>query len=119
HEVGSNLKDEENDFMLYNSYGDDTLKEPTAAADQEVKCCQQVIMEYLVKISKKARILELERRHLKMTVLTSYTPYPSRKIRRICACTSQETTKIQSPIRRIQENSIRRIQYKVIKYSGR
>ncbi|GJW41816.1 hypothetical protein Tco_0070615 [Tanacetum coccineum] len=59
-----------------------------------------VIMEYLVKISKKARILELERRHLKMTVLTSYTPYPSRKIRRICACTSQETTKIQSPIRR-------------------
>ncbi|GJZ10583.1 hypothetical protein Tco_0545342, partial [Tanacetum coccineum] len=72
-----------------------------------------VIMEYLVKISKKARILELKRRHLKITVLTSYTPYPSRKIRRICACTSQETTKIQSPIRRIQENSIRRIQYKI------
>ncbi|GJR91044.1 reverse transcriptase domain-containing protein [Tanacetum coccineum] len=57
------------------------------------------IMEYLVKISKKARILELKQRHLKITVLTSYTPYPSRKIRRICACTSQETTKIQSPIR--------------------
>ncbi|GJS35436.1 hypothetical protein Tco_0533818 [Tanacetum coccineum] len=33
-----------------------------------------VIMEYLVKISKKARILELKRRHLKITVLTSYTP---------------------------------------------
>ncbi|GJU48783.1 hypothetical protein Tco_1218338 [Tanacetum coccineum] len=32
-----------------------------------------VIMEYLVKISKKARILELKRRHLKITVLTSYT----------------------------------------------
>ncbi|GJX16553.1 hypothetical protein Tco_0217385 [Tanacetum coccineum] len=44
-----------------------------------------VIMEYLVKISKKARILELKRRHLKITVLTSYTPYPSRKIRRICS----------------------------------
>ncbi|GJS81805.1 putative ribonuclease H-like domain-containing protein [Tanacetum coccineum] len=73
-----------------------------------------LIMEYLVKISKKARILELKRRHLKITVLTSYTPYPSRKIRRICACTSQETTKIQSPIRRIQENSIRRIQYKIV-----
>nr|GEW42741.1 hypothetical protein [Tanacetum cinerariifolium] len=41
-----------------------------------------VIMEYLVKISKKARILELKRRHLKITVLTSYTPYPSRRIRR-------------------------------------
>ncbi|GJR27183.1 hypothetical protein Tco_1103415 [Tanacetum coccineum] len=55
-------------------------------------------MDYLVKISKKARILELKQRHLKITVLTSYTPYPSRKIRRICACTSQETTKIQRPI---------------------
>ncbi|GKB24273.1 hypothetical protein Tco_0863674, partial [Tanacetum coccineum] len=41
-----------------------------------------VIMEYLVKISKKARILELKRRHLKITVLTSNTLYPSRKIRR-------------------------------------
>ncbi|GJV08585.1 hypothetical protein Tco_1346241 [Tanacetum coccineum] len=49
-----------------------------------------VIMEYLVKISKKARILELKRRHLKKLTLTSYTSYPSRKIRRICACTSQE-----------------------------
>ncbi|GJZ58717.1 hypothetical protein Tco_0614533 [Tanacetum coccineum] len=53
----------------------------------------ELIMEYLVKISKKARILELKRRHLKITVLTSNTPYPSRKIRRICACTSQKTTK--------------------------
>ncbi|GKD46261.1 hypothetical protein Tco_1270906, partial [Tanacetum coccineum] len=51
------------------------------------------IMEYLVKISKKARILELKRRYLKITVLTPNTPYPSRKIRRICACTSQKTTK--------------------------
>ncbi|GKD65103.1 hypothetical protein Tco_1307211 [Tanacetum coccineum] len=39
-----------------------------------------VIMEYLVKISKKARILELKRRNMKVTVLTSYTSYPSRKI---------------------------------------
>ncbi|GKB04564.1 hypothetical protein Tco_0832707 [Tanacetum coccineum] len=44
-----------------------------------------VIMEYLVKISKKARILELKRRHLKITVLTTNTPYPSRKIPRIVA----------------------------------
>ncbi|GJU33728.1 reverse transcriptase domain-containing protein [Tanacetum coccineum] len=71
-----------------------------------LNCMLALIMEYLVKISKKARILKLKRRHLKITVLTSYTPYPSRKIRHICACTSQETTKIQSPIRRIQENSI-------------
>ncbi|GJY33971.1 retrovirus-related pol polyprotein from transposon TNT 1-94 [Tanacetum coccineum] len=30
-EVGSNLKDEENDFMLNNSYGDETLEELTVA----------------------------------------------------------------------------------------
>ncbi|GJU47801.1 hypothetical protein Tco_1217356 [Tanacetum coccineum] len=52
-----------------------------------------VIMEYFVKIRKKARILELKRRNLKNTILTSYTSYPSKKIRRICAYTSQETTK--------------------------
>ncbi|GJV93380.1 NUDIX hydrolase 6-like protein [Tanacetum coccineum] len=33
-----------------------------------------VIMEYLVKIRKKARNLELKRRHLRISVLTSYTP---------------------------------------------
>ncbi|GJZ66711.1 hypothetical protein Tco_0623407 [Tanacetum coccineum] len=70
-----------------------------------------VIMEYLVKISKKARILELKRRHLKIIVLTSNTPYPSRKIRRICACTSLKTTKDQGSIRRIQRRPIRRIQF--------
>ncbi|GKB11525.1 hypothetical protein Tco_0845448 [Tanacetum coccineum] len=41
---------------------------------------QEVIMEYLVKISKKARILELKRRHLKKLTLTSYMPYPSKEI---------------------------------------
>ncbi|GJU41103.1 hypothetical protein Tco_1194060 [Tanacetum coccineum] len=66
-----------------------------------------VIMEYLVKISKKARILELKRRHLKITVLKSNMPYPLRKIRRICACTSPKTTKDQGSIRRIQRRSIR------------
>ncbi|GJS54314.1 hypothetical protein Tco_0627676 [Tanacetum coccineum] len=78
-----------------------------------------LIMEYLVKISKKARILELKQRHLKITVLTSNTPYPSRKIRRICACTSQKTTKETRSIRRIQERPIRRIQAMEIIYSGR
>ncbi|GJU79463.1 hypothetical protein Tco_1281828 [Tanacetum coccineum] len=58
-----------------------------------------LIMEYLVKFIKKARILELKRRHLKKLTLTSYMPYPSRKIWRICACTLQETTKIESLIR--------------------
>ncbi|GJS70796.1 retrovirus-related pol polyprotein from transposon TNT 1-94 [Tanacetum coccineum] len=68
-----------------------------------------VIMEYLVKISKKARILELKQRQLKVSVLTSYTPYLSRKIRRISAYTSQKTTKEQVLIPRIQRRSIRRI----------
>ncbi|GKA41932.1 hypothetical protein Tco_0734592 [Tanacetum coccineum] len=39
-----------------------------------------VIMEYFVKISLKACILELKRRNLKNTVMTFYTLYPSRKI---------------------------------------
>ncbi|GJW92970.1 hypothetical protein Tco_0172642 [Tanacetum coccineum] len=38
------------------------------------------------------------------------TPYPSRKIRRICAYTSLKTTKEQDPIRRIQRIPIRDIQ---------
>ncbi|GJW26508.1 hypothetical protein Tco_0040319 [Tanacetum coccineum] len=48
-----------------------------------------VIMEHLVKISIKARNLELKRRHLNITVLTANTPYPAKKIRCIpLACTS-------------------------------
>ncbi|GJX59245.1 hypothetical protein Tco_0290635 [Tanacetum coccineum] len=62
-----------------------------------------LIMEYLVKISKKARILELKQRHLKFIVLTSYTSYPSRKIWRICACTLLKTTKEQDPISRLRK----------------
>nr|GEZ72362.1 hypothetical protein [Tanacetum cinerariifolium] len=66
-----------------------TVKYPKGIAENVLV----VIMEYLVKISKKAHILELKRRHLKITVLTSNTPYASRKKRRICAGTSQKTTK--------------------------
>ncbi|GJX61928.1 DNA-directed DNA polymerase [Tanacetum coccineum] len=73
-------------------------------------CMLVVIIEYLVKISKKTRILELKRRHLKITILPSNTPYPSRKIRRMCACTSQKTTKETRSIRRIWGRPIRRIQ---------
>ncbi|GJX92332.1 putative reverse transcriptase domain-containing protein [Tanacetum coccineum] len=42
---------------------------------------EDLIMEYLVKVSKKARILELKQRYLKITVLTTNMMYPSRKIR--------------------------------------
>ncbi|GJR94027.1 hypothetical protein Tco_0266201 [Tanacetum coccineum] len=58
-----------------------------------------IIMKYLVRINKKSRILELKRRHLKITVLASNMSYPLRKIRRIYACTSLKTTKEQNSIR--------------------
>ncbi|GJX70238.1 hypothetical protein Tco_0307409, partial [Tanacetum coccineum] len=51
-------------------------KESACSGDQ---CA--VIMEYMVKVDSKARILELKRRYLKINVLTTNTPYPSRKIR--------------------------------------
>ncbi|GKC19545.1 hypothetical protein Tco_1021695, partial [Tanacetum coccineum] len=70
-------------------------------------------------ISKKARILELKRRNMKITVLTTNTPYPSWNIQCICACTSQNTMKETRSIRRIQGRPIRGIQAMEIKYSGR
>ncbi|GJW10880.1 retrovirus-related pol polyprotein from transposon TNT 1-94 [Tanacetum coccineum] len=94
-------------------------QEPTELLLNHLYLRIAVIMEYLVKISKKARILELKRRNMKKLILTSYMSYPSRKIRRICACTSLKTTKEQDSIRRIQKKLMRRIQDIVIKYSGR
>ncbi|GKA24508.1 hypothetical protein Tco_0710541 [Tanacetum coccineum] len=47
---------------------------------------------------------------MKKWTLTSYTPYPSRKIRRICACTSQETMK-----NKVQYAISRRLPYAVCK----
>ncbi|GKA48001.1 hypothetical protein Tco_0740959 [Tanacetum coccineum] len=82
---------------------------PLPALCQSFRVLTLLIMEYLVKISKKERILELKQRHLKKLTLTSYTPYPSRKIRRIYACTLQKTTKDSRSIRRIHKESIRRI----------
>ncbi|GJS46231.1 hypothetical protein Tco_0596352 [Tanacetum coccineum] len=58
-----------------------------------------LLMAYLVKISKKACILELKQRNRKKLILTSYMSYPSRKIWCICACTSLKTTKEQGSIR--------------------
>ncbi|GKE05258.1 hypothetical protein Tco_1397276 [Tanacetum coccineum] len=48
-----------------------------------------VIMEYLVNISKRRAFWSLNEDILKITVLKINTPYPSRKIRRIRACTHQ------------------------------
>ncbi|GJZ17968.1 hypothetical protein Tco_0554091 [Tanacetum coccineum] len=49
----------------------------------------RVIMEYLVNISKRRAFWSLNEDILKITVLTTNTPYPSRKIQRICVCTHQ------------------------------
>ncbi|GJR09696.1 zinc finger, CCHC-type containing protein [Tanacetum coccineum] len=52
-----------------------------------------VIMEYLVKVSKRRAFWSLNEYILKITILKTNTPYPSRKIRRICACTHQRPQK--------------------------
>ncbi|GJV00350.1 hypothetical protein Tco_1329620 [Tanacetum coccineum] len=49
----------------------------------------EVIMEYLVNISKRRAFWSLNEDILKITILKTNTPYPSRKIRRIRACTHQ------------------------------
>ncbi|GJR93230.1 hypothetical protein Tco_0265404 [Tanacetum coccineum] len=51
--------------------------------------------------------------------MTTNTPYPSRKIRRIRACTYQKTTKEKSSIRHIQRRPIHRIEDIVCEDSGR
>ncbi|GKD35586.1 hypothetical protein Tco_1251095 [Tanacetum coccineum] len=53
-----------------------------------------LIMEYLVKIRKRRTFWSLNEDILKITVLTTNTPYPSKKIRRICACTRQRPRRI-------------------------
>ncbi|GKE62570.1 hypothetical protein Tco_1512937, partial [Tanacetum coccineum] len=47
------------------------------------------IMEYLVKVSKRRTFWSLNEDILKITILKTNTPYPSRKIWRIRACTHQ------------------------------
>ncbi|GJX94014.1 hypothetical protein Tco_0348600 [Tanacetum coccineum] len=58
------------------------------------KLAFKVIMEYLVNISKSHAFWSLNEDILKINVLTTNTPYPSRKIRRICACTHQRPRRI-------------------------
>ncbi|GJR51184.1 hypothetical protein Tco_1401705 [Tanacetum coccineum] len=48
-----------------------------------------VIMEYLVKVSKRRAFWSLNEDILKITILKTNTPYPSRKMRHIRACTHQ------------------------------
>ncbi|GJQ95282.1 retrovirus-related pol polyprotein from transposon TNT 1-94 [Tanacetum coccineum] len=73
-----------------------------------------VIMEYLVNISKRRAFWSLNEDILKITILTTNTPYPSRKIRRIRACTHQRPRRKQAQYAVSRED-----QYAVLKiYSG-
>ncbi|GJR60967.1 hypothetical protein Tco_1503129 [Tanacetum coccineum] len=69
----------------------------------------QIIMEYLVKISKKARILELKQRNMK--IIDSDNQYvvsikEDTRIWHICACTSPKITKETRSIRSIQRRKL-------------
>ncbi|GJT02624.1 probable arabinosyltransferase ARAD1 [Tanacetum coccineum] len=71
-------------FLAKNdAYGTNSLLE------QWKKCYENVIMEYLVNISKRRAFWSLNEDILKITILKTKTPYPSRKIRRIRAYTHQ------------------------------
>ncbi|GKC82656.1 hypothetical protein Tco_1138373, partial [Tanacetum coccineum] len=75
-----------------------------------VKDCRMInlIMKYLVNISKRRAFWSLNEDILKSTILKTNTPYPSRKIQRIRACTHQR------PQRKEDQYAIsRRSQYAV------
>ncbi|GJW21574.1 hypothetical protein Tco_0032196 [Tanacetum coccineum] len=55
-----------------------------------------IIIEYLVNISKRRTFWSLNEDILKITILITNTPYPSRKIRRIRACTHQRPQRKQA-----------------------
>ncbi|GJS53906.1 hypothetical protein Tco_0627268, partial [Tanacetum coccineum] len=71
---------------------------------------QQVIMEYLVNISKRRAFWSLNEDILKINILKTNTPYPSRKIRSIRACTHQRPQRNED-----QYDVSRRSQYAVLK----
>ncbi|GJZ65328.1 hypothetical protein Tco_0622024 [Tanacetum coccineum] len=69
-----------------------------------------VIMEYLVNICKRRAFWSLNEDILKITILTTNTPYPLRKIRRIRACTHQRPQRNEA-----QYAVSRRSQYATLK----
>ncbi|GJS76444.1 retrovirus-related pol polyprotein from transposon TNT 1-94 [Tanacetum coccineum] len=67
-----------------------------------------LIMEYLVNISERSAFWSLNEDILKITILKTNTPYPSRKIRRIRACIQQR------PQRNKDQYAVSRDQYAVL-----
>ncbi|GJZ38315.1 gag-pol polyprotein [Tanacetum coccineum] len=70
-------------------------------------------MEYLVKDSKRRAFWSLNEDILKITILKTNTPYPSRKIRRIRACTHQrpQRNKAQYVVSRETQYAVFKIYY--------
>ncbi|GJV24740.1 hypothetical protein Tco_1377435 [Tanacetum coccineum] len=68
--------------------GKTRIRERKSVQEPEAKV-KKIIMEYLVKDSKRRAFWSLNEDILKITILKTNTPYPSRKIRRIRACTHQ------------------------------
>ncbi|GJR55885.1 hypothetical protein Tco_1406406 [Tanacetum coccineum] len=78
-----------------------------------------VIMEYLVNISKRQAFWSLNEDILKITVLTTNTSYPSRKIQRIYATTHQRPGKTQYQYAVSRKGNTPYLSYMGIKYSRR
>ncbi|GJT95602.1 hypothetical protein Tco_1091120 [Tanacetum coccineum] len=76
----------------------------------EIQIRKMIIMEYLVKDSKRHTFWSLNEDILKITILETNTPYPSRKIRCIRACTHQRPQRNEA-----QYAVSRRTQYTVLK----
>ncbi|GKB07777.1 hypothetical protein Tco_0836061 [Tanacetum coccineum] len=90
-----------------------TLQQPSWNKDTEASSHlaeNTLIMEYLVNISKRRAFWSLNEDILKITILKTNTPYPSRKIRRIRACTHQRPQRNEA-----QYAVSRRSQYAVLK----
>ncbi|GJX18373.1 hypothetical protein Tco_0219205 [Tanacetum coccineum] len=77
-----------NDLFPFNIIYPDDLKSDKDNDDDKIDI-KQSSGEYLVNISKRRAFWSLNEDILKITVLITNTPYPSRKIQRICACTHQ------------------------------
>ncbi|GJU87535.1 retrovirus-related pol polyprotein from transposon TNT 1-94 [Tanacetum coccineum] len=79
------------DFIIQNDFMPEDIQSYLVGVVLLVKDCRMInlIMEYLVNISKRRTFWSLNEDILKITILKKNTPYPSRKIRRICACTHQ------------------------------
>nr|GEW49886.1 hypothetical protein [Tanacetum cinerariifolium] len=76
-------------------------------------------MEYLVKISKKARILELKRRYFEDYFFNIQYAISIKEDTTYLCLHSPKTTKETRSIRHIQKKAIRRIQVIDAEYSGR